>query len=215
MVSVLVLRLSLIGMARSINTQHFTACQQRHIPKRGHARLSQGSLTIDQPCPSHLTSSSSTLNLIFITFARLPRGSIRFPLELQAASLPYSPKASLSLCTRPKTNRPAVQPAAELRAPVAAVPRTTGRQKFESTLTQPFAQHSLRFYSAEPLSSLRQHRFPSPVPSNHFRQIHAHSSHYSCYNVDGNQAKHAANLAHRQLFDSYYSWALGIYSNKF
>lgn len=46
-------------------------------------------------------------------------------------------KASPSLCTPSHTNYPVVQPSTLLRAPVAVVPRTTGGQKFESTLIQP------------------------------------------------------------------------------
>lgn len=59
------------------------------------------------------------VNLIFISFAGPPRDSIRFPSELQAASLPCFHKASHSLCSPAQTNRPTVQPSAELRAPVA------------------------------------------------------------------------------------------------
>lgn len=116
--------------ALSINTQHSTACQQRHIPKRGHARLSQGSLQSISLVPLiFIVSLESNLYFLCSTATRLDSLSIR----ASDCKFAIFSKVSLSLCTRPETDRPTVQPAAELRAPVAVVPRTTGRQKFEST----------------------------------------------------------------------------------
>lgn len=57
-------------------------------------------------------------------------------------------------------------------------------------MIQPFAQHTLRFYSAEPPSFSRRPRVRSPVRVKHSRQIHDNSSRYYSYNVDRNQVRY-------------------------
>lgn len=168
-------------------------------------------MTIDQPCPSqtHLHRQSCQSNLYFLcwTATRLDSLSTRAPGCKFAIFL----KASPSLCTPPDTNHPIILPSAELRAPVAVVPRTTGRQKFESTLIQPlhntpcdFALQKLRPFCISVDLDLQYIR---AVPVG-YRPI--------CRNILATATTETKlDRAHRQLFDSVFSWALGIYSYKF